>query len=76
MLDRWGRSRQDLINMITELRDRAIGFTSPHENLDTTTPGGRLVGASVLRARGRARAEARRTTGNQACVWALQTQSP
>ncbi|MFF9573128.1 recombinase family protein [Streptomyces sp. NPDC014685] len=37
-LDRYGRSLQDLINMVAELRDRGIGFTSLHENLDTTTP--------------------------------------
>ncbi|MEV4968559.1 recombinase family protein [Streptomyces sp. NPDC024062] len=42
-LDRYGRSLQDLINMVAELRTRGIGFTSLHENLDTTTPGGRLV---------------------------------
>ncbi|MEV6995821.1 recombinase family protein [Streptomyces sp. NPDC093228] len=42
-LDRYGRSLQDLINMVAELGTRGIGFTSLHENLDTTTPGGRLV---------------------------------
>jgi DNA invertase Pin-like site-specific DNA recombinase len=42
-LDRYGRSLQDLINMVAELRRREIGFTSLHEKLDTTTPGGRLV---------------------------------
>ncbi|MGX4694788.1 recombinase family protein [Streptomyces sp. JNUCC 63] len=42
-LDRYGRSLQNLINMVAELRDRGIGFASLHENLDTTTPGGRLV---------------------------------
>lgn len=42
-LDRYGRSLQDLINMVGELRRREIGFTSLHEKLDTTTPGGRLV---------------------------------
>jgi DNA invertase Pin-like site-specific DNA recombinase len=42
-LDRYGRSLQDLINMVAELRQRGVGFTSLHENLDTTTPGGRLV---------------------------------
>ncbi|MFI5991934.1 recombinase family protein [Streptomyces sp. NPDC051362] len=33
-------SLQDLINMVAELR---YGFTSRHENLDTTTSGGRRV---------------------------------
>ncbi|MBA9043272.1 MULTISPECIES: recombinase family protein [Streptomyces] len=42
-LDRCGRSLQDLIKMVAELREHGIGFTSPHENLDTTTLGGRLV---------------------------------
>ncbi|MFI8499628.1 recombinase family protein [Streptomyces sp. NPDC085524] len=42
-LDRYGRSLQDLIAMVGELRKREIGFTSLHERLDTTTPGGRLV---------------------------------
>lgn len=42
-LDRYGRSLQELINMVAELRERSVGFTSLHENLDTTTPGGRLV---------------------------------
>lgn len=42
-LDRYGRSLQDLVNMVAELRERGIGFQSLHEALDTTTPGGRLV---------------------------------
>ena len=42
-LDRYGRSLQDLVTMVAELRRREIGFTSLHERLDTTTPGGRLV---------------------------------
>ncbi|MFJ2203302.1 recombinase family protein [Streptomyces violaceusniger] len=42
-LDRLGRSIQDLIAIVTGLRKRGIGFTSLHEALDTTTPGGRLV---------------------------------
>ena len=42
-LDRLGRSLQDLITTVTDLRGRDVGFTSLHENLDTTTPGGRLV---------------------------------
>src|SRR4051812_38138739 len=42
-LDRLSRSLADLIATVGELRRRDIGFTSMHENLDTTTPGGRLV---------------------------------
>ncbi|MFD6874364.1 MULTISPECIES: recombinase family protein [unclassified Streptomyces] len=42
-LDRYGRSLQNLVNMVAELRKRQIGFTSLHENLDTMTPGGRLI---------------------------------
>jgi DNA invertase Pin-like site-specific DNA recombinase len=42
-LDRLSRSLQDLITMVGDLRRREVGFTSLHENLDTTTPGGRLV---------------------------------
>jgi len=42
-LDRLSRSLQDLITTVGGLRRRGVGFTSLHENLDTTTPGGRLV---------------------------------
>ncbi len=42
-LDRYGRSLQDLVNMVAELREREVGFQSLHEALDTTTPGGRLI---------------------------------
>ena len=42
-IDRLSRSLADLITTVGELRRRDIGFTSLHENLDTTTPGGRLV---------------------------------
>jgi DNA invertase Pin-like site-specific DNA recombinase len=42
-LDRLSRSLQDLIATVADLRRRGVGFTSLHENLDTTTPGGRLV---------------------------------
>ncbi|MFG2485000.1 recombinase family protein [Streptomyces virginiae] len=40
-LDRYGRSQQDPIALVGELRKREIGFTSPCERLDTTTPGER-----------------------------------
>jgi DNA invertase Pin-like site-specific DNA recombinase len=42
-LDRLGRSIQDLIAIVSGLRERQIGFQPLHEALDTTTPGGRLV---------------------------------
>ncbi len=41
-LDRLSRSLQDLIAIVAELRRRGVGFRSLHEQLDTTTPGGRL----------------------------------
>jgi len=42
-LDRLSHSLADLIEIVTTLRRRGIGFKSLHEALDTTTPGGRLV---------------------------------
>ena len=42
-LDRLGRSLKHLIETITTLHDREIGFKSITENIDTTTSGGKLV---------------------------------
>lgn len=42
-LDRLGRSLKHLIELISELETRKIGFQSLQESLDTTTPGGKLV---------------------------------
>ncbi len=42
-LDRLGRSIRHLIDTMTELNDQGVGFRSLTENIDTTTPGGRLV---------------------------------
>jgi DNA invertase Pin-like site-specific DNA recombinase len=42
-LDRLGRSLKDLIERITELHNRKIGFKSITENIDTTTSGGKLI---------------------------------
>jgi hypothetical protein len=42
-LDRLGRSLEHLIETVTHLRDRGIAFTSRTEEIDTTTPGGKLV---------------------------------
>jgi len=42
-LDRLGRSVEDLIRIVAELKRRGVGFHSIHERLDTTTPGGMFV---------------------------------
>jgi DNA invertase Pin-like site-specific DNA recombinase len=42
-LDRLGRSLKDLIERITELHSRNIGFKSLTESIDTTTSGGKLI---------------------------------
>src|SRR6184192_3116092 len=42
-LDRLGRSLKHLIETITKLNNRKIGFKSIQESIDTTTSGGKLV---------------------------------
>lgn len=42
-LDRVGRSLPHLVKLIQQLRDAGIGFRSLTENIETETPGGRLV---------------------------------
>lgn len=42
-LDRLGRSLKHLIELMTELEQRGIGFHSLQEAIDTTSPGGKLV---------------------------------
>src|ERR671918_3134384 len=42
-LDRLGRSLKHLIETITRLNNRKIGFKSITEHIDTTTSGGKLV---------------------------------
>ena len=42
-LDRFGRSLAHLIETVTALEQRGVGFRSITEAIDTTTPGGRLV---------------------------------
>jgi DNA invertase Pin-like site-specific DNA recombinase len=42
-LDRLGRSLRHLVEVVTGLEDRGVGFRSLQESIDTTTAGGRLV---------------------------------
>jgi DNA invertase Pin-like site-specific DNA recombinase len=42
-LDRLGRSLKHLIETITTLHDKKIGFKSITENIDTTTSGGKVI---------------------------------
>ena len=72
-MDRLSRSLQHLIHTVNELGHRGIGFRSLNENLDTTSPGGKLffhiIGAlcefelETLRTRTKAGLEAARAQG-------------
>ena len=42
-LDRLGRSLRHLIDTVTDLQNKGIGFKSLTESIDTTTSGGKLV---------------------------------
>jgi DNA invertase Pin-like site-specific DNA recombinase len=42
-LDRLGRSLRHLIDTVAELERRDVGFRSLQENIDTTSPGGKLI---------------------------------
>ena len=42
-LDRLGRSLQHLIEVVSDLEERKIGFQSLTENIDTTSPTGKLI---------------------------------
>ena len=74
-LDRLGRSLKHLIETITELNNRKIGFKSIQENIDTTTSGEKLVfhifGAlaeferDIIRERTKAGLEAARSRGRK-----------
>ena len=81
-LDRLGRSLRHFIDVFADLDTRGIAVVSLTENLDTTTPGGRLVfhvfGAlaeferDLIRERtiaGLAAARARGRTGGRPTVW-------
>lgn len=42
-LDRLGRSLRDLVNLISKFQELEVGFKSLHDNIDTTTPAGKLT---------------------------------
>lgn len=42
-LDRLGRSLKHLIETVTDLEEKGIGFCSVQESIDTTSSGGRLI---------------------------------
>jgi DNA invertase Pin-like site-specific DNA recombinase len=42
-LDRLGRSLKDLVEIVTSLEKRGVGFVSLTENVDTVSAGGKLV---------------------------------
>ena len=42
-LDRLGRSLKNLIELVTDLEKKGVGFRSLQESMDTTTSGGKLI---------------------------------
>lgn len=74
-LDRLGRSLKHLIEVMTELEQRGVGFISLQETIDTTSPSGKLVfhifGAlaeferNLIRERTKAGLEAARARGRK-----------
>lgn len=42
-LDRLGRSLRDLVNLVSKFQESGIGFLSLQDNIDTTTPTGKLT---------------------------------
>lgn len=42
-LDRWGRSLKNLINSLSELQSLGVAFVSYQENIDMSTPAGKMM---------------------------------
>ena len=74
-LDRLGRSIRHLIDVMSEFEEQGVGFRSLTENIDTTSPGGRLIfhvfaalaefERDLIRERTQAGLEAARARGRQ-----------
>ena len=66
-LDRLGRSLRHLIDVVTALGERGVGFRSLRKNIDTTTAGGRLVCSPMFGGAG---------PGRAGDAWVLRRSSP
>ena len=74
-LDRLGRSLRDLVNLIARFHESGVGFQSLQDNIDTTTPTGKLTfhlfaalaefERDIIRTRTNAGLEAARARGRQ-----------
>lgn len=42
-LDRLGRSLKDLVEIVSDLESKGVGFQSLNESIDTTSPSGKLI---------------------------------
>lgn len=74
-LDRLGRSLRDLVNLIASFQEQGVGFQSLQDNIDTTTPTGKLTfhlfaalaefERDIIRTRTKAGLEAARARGRK-----------
>lgn len=74
-LDRLGRSLKDLVQIVSELEARGVGFRSLNESIDTSSAGGKLIfhvfaalsefERSLIQERTQAGLEAARARGRQ-----------
>jgi hypothetical protein len=75
-LDRLGRSLRHLVDTITGLANRGIGFRSLQEAIDTTTPGGKLVFHVFAAWAGRSRRRCANVRSCSASTWPPSVRRP